>query len=94
MNLEKKVIYDKMMYYHNRYDYPNTLKYYNELMALEPNNNEAHLFVGIAHFHNGFYEQAILCYKKILPMTAEIYYKIGVSYYNLNDMENSKEYFM
>jgi tetratricopeptide (TPR) repeat protein len=72
-------------------DFRNASIAFKEVIKLDPNNHEAHYYIGVCDIRLNFYEEAISSFDRAIalnPKYPRAYYNRGVAKFNLRDNEN------
>lgn len=72
--------------YYQRKDYRSALAYFEEALALDPDNFTANYKAGVASVDQRKFTQAISCFEKVLEISgdvdADVHYRLGLAYQN------------
>ena len=89
-------LYEKAKKSYDKKDFYKTIKYCNEIIKLDSNNEFIWYLKGKSNSNMENYKNAIECYEeclKINPTNQEVLKNIGISYQNLEDYNNALNYY-
>ena len=72
------------------------LGFYDKIIALDPNNTDAHFNKGLVYANQKNYNDSIKCFEKVIELSPNYpyaYYSLGMAYEQKNMLEKALEYY-